>query len=274
MRSPLEARRRLLGRAFVIALAITALAWTQKGDLPAVGDLRPEMLQEPVQVDVEAPPFHFEYKGQKVEVQPVADYEMWGLVVSHNNIQSIADIYHDSSSVDTKDLCVVWGESLRNGSYLDVDFWSGPWTCYFRYSAGNPFQGRDLGNNHMITGSAALRDQLANVRIGDQIRVRGRLVNYRMEDWRDWWRRSSTNRDDAGNGACEVIYFDQIDTLQAGTPLWYLLFRLGVGLLIVVPLFFVHSLWIDAGRSRQDLAPETPMPAEMPDVWTGEVESS
>lgn len=272
MRSPLEARRQWLGRAFALGLAVTALAWTQKGDLPSVAELRPELLQEPVQKDLEGPLFTFDYKGQQVEVQPVADYEMWGLVVSHNNIKSIADIYHDSSSVDTKDLCVVWGESLRNGSYRKVDFWSGPWTCYFRYPPGNEFQGRDLGNNHMITGSESLRGQLANVRIGDQIRVKGRLVNYRMEDWRDWWRRSSTVREDAGNGACEVIYFDQIDTLQAGTPLWYLLFRVGLAFLVVVPLLFVHSLWLDAGRSKSALAPEEPMPVEMPDVWTGEVE--
>ena len=72
------------------------------------------MFRVPEQTEIDDGTFDFTYKGQRVEVEPVADYEMWGLVVSHNNIKSIADIYHDSSSVDTKDLCVVWGDSLRN----------------------------------------------------------------------------------------------------------------------------------------------------------------
>ena len=270
LRSPLEGRRRLLQRLFVFACALTALAWWQRGDLPTVDELRQEMFRVPVQTETDARPFDFTYKGKRVEVEPVADYEMWGLVVSHNNIKSIADIYHDSSSVDTKDLCVVWGDSLRNASYLQVDFWSGPWTCYFRYPQGTPFEGMDLGNNHLITGDAALRKKLSSVRIGDQVRVKGRLVNYRMEDWREFWRRSSTVRHDAGNGACEVIYFDDLEVLEAGTPLWYLLYRLGMGLLVAVPLLFVHSLWLDAKRSEAAHAPDPVVPDELPDVWPGE----
>lgn len=269
--SPLDGRRKFLRGVFAFGLLLTAVAWWQKGDLPEVDGLRDELFQEPVQVAKTGENFDFTYKGARVEVEPVADYTMWGLVVSHNNIKSIADIYHDSSSVDTKDLCVVWGDSLVNGSYLDVEFWSGPWTCYYRYPAGNTFQGMHLGNNHMITGSESLRDQLASVKIGDQIEVRGQLVNYQMEDWQDWWRKSSTVRHDSGNGACEVIYFDEIDILEAGTPIWYLLFKIGLGLLVVVPLLFIHTLWIDAGRTKAVLAPDPQVPAELPDVWGGEV---
>ncbi len=270
--SPLDGRRRRLRLLFVVAASLTALAWWQKGDLAPVSELRAEMFQEPIQTDIEGENFEFTYKGKRVDVDPVAEYEMWGLVVSHNNIQSVSDIYHDSSSVDTKDLCVVWGESLRNGSYQDVEFWSGPWTCYYRYERGSTFQGMHLGNNHMITGSDALRDQLAGVRKGDQIRVKGQLVNYHMEDWRNWWRRSSTNRFDSGDGACEVIYFTELEVLQAGTPGWYLAFRIGLGLLLLVPLLFLHTLWLDAKRSERERAPSADVPAQLPDVWTGEVE--
>ena len=97
------------------------------------------------------------HEGRTVRVRPVAEYQLWGLVVSHNDIESVADIYHDSSSIDTKDLCVVWGSNLESGELDKVSFESGPWTCYYRYPEGVRFAGSKMSNNHMITDRESLR---------------------------------------------------------------------------------------------------------------------
>ena len=77
-------------------VGLCLLAWLNKGGLPAPAEIDPALLAEPRQEPTEREPFEFTHEGRTVRIRPVAEYELWGLVVSHNNIESIADIYHDS----------------------------------------------------------------------------------------------------------------------------------------------------------------------------------
>lgn len=240
-----EPMLQLLKVVFFAALALTPVAWFFKGALPARGQIDPALLQDPVQVAVSRPDFAFEYKGQRCLVRPVTTYELWGLVVSHNDIESIADLYHDSTSVDTKDLCVIWGRNLETDDYHRVDFRSGSFTCYYRYPSGVRFSKRAGSNNHLITDNPAVREAIEQVRVGDQVRLSGMLVNYQMSDWRDFWRSSSLVRHDNG---CEVIFVEQLEILEKGTPLWYALFRLGWMTLLVAPLLYVAVLHFTVRR--------------------------
>lgn len=246
------------------------LAAQRKGRPPAPAAIDPALLEEPSQTLTQREPFEFVYRGHAVRVRPVADYELWGLVVSHNNIRSVADIYHDSSSVDTKDLCVVWGSNLQSGALDQVEFESGPWTCYYRYPPGVRFRASQMSNNHLVTDQAALRAALDDVRVGDQIHVKGALVDYQVDDWREFWRRSSRVRTDGGNGACEVLFFDELEVLVRGTPFWYALYRGALFLLALVPLLFLHSLWLDAKRSASAAARKPAFSGPAPDIWPGE----
>lgn len=184
-------------------------------------------------------------RASNAEWSRVATYELWGLVVSHNNIHSVADIYHDSTSVDTKDLCVIWGGNLETPDYRQVDFKSGPWTCYFKYPRGVQFHHNGLGNNHLITDDPVIRRTLDRVRVGDQIHLEGLLVDYQMDDWQGFWRRTSTRRDD---NDCEVFYLEEAEVLRRGTPGWYMIFRLGWISLLLLPLSYLVLMWIEAGQ--------------------------
>jgi hypothetical protein len=166
-------------------------------------------------------------------------------VVSHNNIHSMADIYHDSTSVDTKDLCVIWGANLETPDYRRVDYKSGPWTCYFSYPEGVRFRHQAIGNNHLITDNPAIRERLSQIRVGDQVRMAGLLVDYQMEDWRKFWRRSSLRRDDTG---CEVIFLEELQVLRRGTPAWYATYRAGWIALLGLPILYLGLVWIEAGQ--------------------------
>lgn len=265
--APLDGRRRALGWATLALFALLFVAGVNKGDFPEPSDIEPALLQEPLQGYTERLPFEMTHEGRMVRVRPVAEYHLWGLVVSHNDIESVADIYHDSSSIDTKDLCVVWGSNLESGELDKVSFESGPWTCYYRYPEGVRFAGSKMSNNHMITDREDLRSDLAKIRIGDQIRIRGALVQYQLDDWQDFWRASSTERTDSGNGACEVIFFDEIEILVRGTPIWYLLWNATLLLLALVPAIYVHSIWLDSKRLAEAARRKPAYAGAPPQIW-------
>lgn len=240
--------RRLLIPIFFAALALTLVAWGRKGEAIEPSHIDPELLQEPRQAVTQRSEFSFRYKGKLCRVRPVATYDLHGLVVSHNNIRSIADIYHDSTSVDTKDLCVIWGSNLEGTDFQQVQFKSGPWTCYFSYPPDVRFVHRELGNNHLITDDEAIRKVIDRVRVGDQIHIQGLLVDYQMSDWESFWRRTSTNRKDSD---CEVVFVEELEILRAGTPGWYLAYRLGWIVLLSIPLIFVATVWVEAGNPEK-----------------------
>ncbi|MEO8197754.1 MAG: hypothetical protein ABI689_13645 [Thermoanaerobaculia bacterium] len=269
LQDSLEGRRRILGFVALALVALLLLSWRNKGSLPSPTEIDPALLLEPLQEATERQPFEFAYKGHSVRVRPVAEYELWGLVVSHNNIQSLADIYHDSSSIDTKDLCVVWGSNLQSGELGKVEFESGPWTCYYRYPQGVRFVGSQMSNNHLVTDDEDLRSHLDDIRVGDQIHVKGALVDYQVDDWRDFWRRSSRVRTDGGNGACEVLYFEELEVLVPGTPFWYRLFKGTLLLLALVTALFLHSYWVDSMRLANAARREPAFDGAAPNIWPG-----
>lgn len=240
--------RRLLLPTFFAALALTLLAWGRKGEAIEPSRIDPELLQEPRQEATQRPEFSFEYKGKSCRVRPVATYDLYGLVVSHNNIHSIADIYHDSTSVDTKDLCVIWGGNLESTDFHQVQFKSGPWTCYFSYPQDVRFAHHELGNNHLITDDDAIREVIDRVRIGDQIHLQGLLVDYQMSDWESFWRRTSTTRKDSD---CEVVFVEELEILRTGTPVWYLAYRFGWIVLLSIPVVFLATVWVEAGNPEK-----------------------
>ncbi len=219
----------LLGAGLLIVIAFVC-----KGKFASYREVLPELLQPPEQSQTRRQPFTFAYKGEKYKVQPVADYELWGMVVSHNDINSLWDMYHDDSSVDTRDLCVIWGTNLKSDDFHRVEYESGAWTCYFRYPGGIRFSHAELSNNHLITDKQSIRDKIGTVRIGDQIHLAGLLVNYQSKNMGNFWRRSSTTRKDSGNQACEVMFVDDARILRQGTPGWYFIYRLGWWLLFLI----------------------------------------
>jgi hypothetical protein len=242
---PLHELRRLIGPLFLAAVALTIVSWFAKGRLAPPSEIDASLLQVPMQTPTRTEPFSFHYKNRLCRVEPVAKWEQWGLVVSHNDIESIADIYHDSTSVDTKDLCLIWGINLETSDYLQVDFKSGPWNCYFSYPGGIEFHHHALGNNHLITDDPTVRRVLERVRVGDQVHLSGLLVNYQMDDWQSFWRRTSTSRQD---NDCEVVFVRQIDILQRGTPGWYAAYRCSWIALLALPLFYVFLMWLEVGK--------------------------
>lgn len=262
-----EARLRQVQKALtlaaVAALAVTLLAFARKGTLVSHRDVDPRLLAEPAQTETTRAPFSFEYMGETYDVQPVAEYELAGLVVSHNDPTSWWDAYHDETSVDTKDLGLIWGPNLRSDDFHRVEFWNVSWTVNWRYPAGVAFHDAAISNNHLVTPHPRVRDAIAGVRVGDQVRLRGLLVNYAPRSRPGAWRNTSTTRTDTGNGACEVVCVDELQVLRRGTPIAYALHSLGklallLALLGKVGVFFYESSRRPARRPPPVFTPWAP----------------
>lgn len=214
-------------------LIILGISFFAKRTLPDASQILPALKNEPIQSKVTKNPLTLDYKNQSYQVTPVYDYELWGLVVSHNNINAFWDYYHNSDSVDLKDICVIWGDNIKTNDFQKVEYKSGSWTCYFRYKAGVSFNHTQLSNNHLLSQSEAVQKAIRDLRVGDQVHLKGNLVNYSPVNNLNWIRESSTTRDDTGNNACEVVLVDQIDVLQRQNELWYTLFGLSWKVLIM-----------------------------------------
>lgn len=203
---------------FIIALVFFYL---KKDQLPDYTSIDERLRMPPMQQSINVPSFQIDYKERSYEVRPRASYELHGLIVSQNNPQGIADIYHDSTSIDTKDFCVIWGANIRSNEFKKVSYWSNAWTCYCEWKeSGLRFWPELLSNNHLITDSDTIRRKIARVGIGDQVRIKGILVDYKEIATNSGWRNSSLVRTDTGNGACEVIFVKELNVLRSTNTIW------------------------------------------------------
>ncbi len=233
--------RRGVGILWVLAVVTAGWGYSTYGKLPRAQEILPELAEDPLQVEFHPEEFEFPYRGNSYLVQPVAKYSIAGLLVTHNNIAAFDDIYHTSSSVDIRDLCLIWGENVEDDTFHTLEFWSEPFSCWVRpksREAARKFRGDKLSNTHILAADEQVRSQVLGLEIGDQVRLSGVLVNYHLKGHPEWGRRSSTVRTDEGNGACETMLIQEVEILKRGDPTPHRLYRLGVrwGVMLAVLL--------------------------------------
>jgi len=105
------------------------------------------------------------------------------------------------------DLALGWQEMARDAVLDRLSITqSGRWYQY-RWTDAPPLDPalitRQSANMHLIPASPAVAASLARVRRDQRVRIDGWLVEAKMTG-ATW--RSSTSRDDTGDGACELIY--------------------------------------------------------------------
>jgi hypothetical protein len=232
---------RLLRWVFFGALALLAASCWQRDSLPVQIPTLPTLEQAPMQTSVNEDAFGVALNGVDYRIEPLFDYELYGLVVSfqhHNPERMLHERWNDHLNV--ADLCVVWG---RNAQTLDLsvfEFWNGQFTCYFRtqdQSAWQQFDPHGISNNHLLTADDYLRSQIDRVQVGDQIRLRGQLANYSHGG--GFSRGTSTVRTDDGNGACETVYVRDFQILASMSDPWRGLHDVGW-----IALIMSGGLWL------------------------------
>jgi hypothetical protein len=193
------------GRWLLAALiAFGAWHWWQLRPITQPpGVLAPD---EPLQTEaVDTAPF--DVRGYAI--QPLADFALTARVLAR------ADYRFDRlAALVPTDLALGWGRMSDSAVLRTIDI-SQADRFYFWSVREFPIPRREIethsANMHLIPADRSIRRALAGVRVGELLRLRGRLVAVRAPA--GWTLRSSLTRDDTGAGACELVW---VESLAAG----------------------------------------------------------
>ena len=163
-----------------------------------------------------------------IEIEKLAAYTIYGKVVSIHNYTLKKDIYSKLSPVD---FTIAYGEGIEFTEKLNFSTNSDR-TVYLRVKNKDDEawfrQNQDLifskiSNNHMLYADEKIKDLLLQVRVGDYVKIKGYLVNVKVDGYPDWT--SSLSRDDHNHHymnpsadkdsyACEILYVTEINWLE------------------------------------------------------------
>ena len=220
----MKVTQRWLAMVFVLCSCVATYLSLRDVDLPGPSLIHETIKEsEPAQGASARPAFTTVIKGYTYTLTPRAVYDISGLVVSQHSGDALLNLDHKADPGNIKDVCVVWGEAISNGSYQKMKYASGEFTCSFSWTGGltPPFNPEKISNNHLIPADAAVAKRIRTIRIGDQIRMKGLLVDYTVtsQGREVFTRRTSLTRSDTGNGACEILYVTEISVVRAGNHL-------------------------------------------------------
>jgi hypothetical protein len=200
---------------FSLLLYIFLLVW--RYPLPSQNEIRPQLFSSnPLQTPIKKSPYIWKAKNQSYRITPLFDYDITGLVVADYDSQNWLDFSHKNDPAQTKDLCLIWGDNIQNGVYRNLKYHHGEFTCYVDWdeTAAKIFNLNQLSNNHLIPSSPQLTALIKSSGLGDQVHIKGQLVNYEILDSQGQvisTRDTSTIREDRG---CEVIMVSDFQILQ------------------------------------------------------------
>lgn len=229
----------------LISLILYFVLLFVKPPLPGISDVADQVIKiNPIQKEANIPPITAKYADYTYNIDPLYTYDIYGLVVAEYTSNNWLDITHKNDPANTRDICVVWGENISSGAYKKVNYKHGEFTCYYSFSRNinPPFNGFMLSNNHLIPKDKDIEKQIARVNIGDQIRISGYLANYSISDGNGKQissRNTSTTREDSRNGACEIIYTDNIEIINKGNEIYYILKKILPFIILICSAYFV-----------------------------------
>lgn len=168
------------------------------------GALAPE---EPIQTDI-SNPVPFSFKGYTFT--PLAEFDIHARVLSREDYR-----FDEGAELSPIDLALGWG-AMSDASVVDYFniSQSGRWYRWEYQELPIPVKQviESSANMHMIPANDSVEDALDDVRKGNIIRLRGKLVQINRADGWNW--RSSLTRKDSGDGACEVIYVESFSIVN------------------------------------------------------------
>ena len=146
-------------------------------------------------------------------MEPLAGFDIMARVLAREDYRLDA-----GAAISPVDFALGWDRMADPAVYQRLNIrQSGRWYRYSWGSEGPPIPLdeiiRSSANMHMIPGSAEVADALDRVDEGQWLRLRGWLVEAHGPGGYRW--RSSTTRNDSGDGACEVILVCAVESPSA-----------------------------------------------------------
>jgi hypothetical protein len=111
------------------------------------------------------------------------------------------------------DIAFGWGRMSDETVLSHIDISQSGRFYFWRYQTAPPIPRREIetssANMHLIPASAQVEKRLKKLRPGSVVSLKGYLVEVSGADGFRW--RSSLTRDDTGNGACELIWVEEVE---------------------------------------------------------------
>ncbi len=149
----------------------------------------------------------FQHEGYRITPMATFDIKARVLGIEGYSFDRAADL----SPVD---LALGWGP-MSDEAVLDKISISQAARFYFWRTRRVPIPRREIETNsanmHIIPANDIVDDQLDDIRVGSLIRLKGNLVAVKGTDGWQW--NSSMKRTDTGNGACEIIWVEEVEFL-------------------------------------------------------------
>ena len=213
-----------LGSAITVSIFLLIVSHYFGSKLPAIERITYDIENSSPQQNLATKdPFELKYEGDTYVIEPLAEYQIAGLVVTHNHIIPWFELSRNEHSVNIKDICIIWGDNVKSENYREISYWSGPWTCHIKPKSQRAFQEfhpHQLSNNHLLSDDPEVLEKINQIQLGDQVFLEGYLVNYHPKNMPQYNRRSSLIREDSGDGACEVLYVKHLKIIKKGHPFW------------------------------------------------------
>lgn len=231
---------RPLPATILTSFIVLVIAFWNRNEIPANINYVDDIYDEPRQVPTREAAFDVTYHDRTYRVEPQYDYDITGMVVSYRHHNGDSRMHRLSDDhLNMLDVCVIWGENTANPRLDEITFWNGIFTCNVQTrdnAAWEAFDMFKLSNNHLLSDREDIRSQVKGLRIGDQIRIRGFLAAYTNPV--GGTRGTSTTRLDTGDGACETIYVQAFEIVEAATSGWRLAMWTSLAILIASTIVY------------------------------------
>jgi len=253
--------QKINGYLFLILLVILIITFFTRNNIRSIDEIMDETLEQPAQEEITgAEEIEFEKDGYLWQVMPLYDYEISGLVVGRMNYQIFS--INKFTGLFPIDLGMIWGSNLANKAHQDkrIKFKQDSRWCWVQWRGDAVFNLNEFSNNHLFTEEKHLIDEAKKIHRGDQITIKGKLVNIAaipLEDDRVYGQNnlnwiSSTIRNDNGAGACEMIYVEDIEVLKKGNMLSRFLFWFSFYGLILVIIWIISCFLYSINTRRRE----------------------
>lgn len=250
--------RDLWVRLFFIFLVLFALSWSFKSGYKDIQEIDPRVFSAPKQISLgsRANPVRLQTSDGMWKLVPLYHYEISGLVTSKVDYR-LPNLFHtiiekdELKSIWPLDISLIYGENVRNGLYKkskihsDVSYQGRIAYLSFPMSEMSKYHRTDFSNNHLVSINPKIKKLLYGVTVGDQIQMKGKLVNIFEEKNGQLFgpMKTSTVRNDNG---CEIILVEEVHFLKKAHPFWRNVFLVSQNALVVLGVCFVLLLFLSS----------------------------
>lgn len=143
------------------------------------------------------------------QVTPLASYRISARLLHRERYR-----WDAMSDISPVDFGVGWHE-MSDQSVVDVFSFSNS-NRFLSWNSSDPSAPAaavSAANMHMLPATDRVRDRLLDLDNGDLFEAKGYLVSVERPGMNPW--RSSLSRDDTGNGACEIMWVEEVREIQA-----------------------------------------------------------